>query len=86
MQYETNGFNRWQAAQLLVNRILLQNADTDAYITALKASLPALSGTDPCQRRGYWSRYAKRAEQVRFRPTMTPAVRARHQAVKKPWR
>ncbi len=47
MQYETNGFNRWQAAQILVNRILLQNQDSQAYIAALKASLAALADTDP---------------------------------------
>ena len=47
MQYETNGFNRWQAAQLLVNRILLQQHDADQYLTALAQSLPQLAQTDP---------------------------------------
>lgn len=54
MQHETNGFNRWQAAQLLVNRILLQdnpidthNAPAHQYIEALRASLPTLASNDP---------------------------------------
>ena len=84
MQYETNGFNRWQAAQLLVNRILLQNADTDAYITALKASLPALSETDPMLAARLLDMPSERelgsAIQTDYDPSQ---VRARHQAVKK---
>lgn len=47
MQYETNGFNRWQAAQLLVNRILLQNHATDEYVSALQHALPSLAQADP---------------------------------------
>lgn len=47
MQYETNGFNRWQAAQLLVNRILLQNHDYQLYIQALQETLPTLAEQDP---------------------------------------
>lgn len=47
MQYETNGFNRWQAAQLLVNRILLQAQPMDDYLSALQHALPALADSDP---------------------------------------
>lgn len=47
MQHETNGFNRWQAAQILLNRILLQYHEPTAYIAALQACLPSLAKTDP---------------------------------------
>ncbi len=47
MQYETNGFNRWQATQLLVNRILLQAHAIEPYIQALRQSLLALAVQDP---------------------------------------
>ncbi|MFW2178059.1 MULTISPECIES: aminopeptidase N [unclassified Moraxella] len=46
MQYETNGFNRWQASQLLVNRILIQGADSTIYLNALKQALPSLYQQD----------------------------------------
>lgn len=46
-QYETNGFNRWQAMQTLIHKILLNNADSKAYLTALANSLPSLANSDP---------------------------------------
>lgn len=83
MQYETNGFNRWQAAQLLVNRILLQNADTDAYINALKASLPSLSDSDPMLAARLLDMPSERELGSAIKADYDPAkIRERHQAVK----
>ena len=46
LQHETNGFNRWQVTQMLVNRILLQNNDARVYLQALAYTLPKLAATD----------------------------------------
>ncbi len=47
MQYETNGFNQWQAAQQLLERILLQGHDAHAYLKALLVTLPQVAQSDP---------------------------------------
>ena len=47
LEHETNGFNRWQVTQMLVNRILLQGHDADVYLQALAQTLPKLAATDP---------------------------------------
>ena len=46
LTHETNGFNRWQVTQMLVNRILLQNSDPKVYLAALAKTLPTLAATD----------------------------------------
>ena len=47
IQYETNGFNQWQATQTLLERILLQGHDAHVYIQAIKNTLPSLVEKDP---------------------------------------
>lgn len=47
IEHETNGFNRWQSAQVLINRILLNGNDPATYIEALRSALPSLAKTDP---------------------------------------
>ena len=50
LKHETNGFNRWQVTQMLVNRILLQGQGTksspDIYLQALAQTLPVLAADD----------------------------------------
>ena len=50
LKHETNGFNRWQVTQMLVNRILLQGkgekSTPDVYLEALEQSLPVLAADD----------------------------------------
>lgn len=46
LAHETNGFNRWQATQNLVNRILLKSADASTYLQSIIATLPQLAKTD----------------------------------------
>ncbi|WP_201618113.1 aminopeptidase N [Psychrobacter urativorans] len=46
LTHETNGFNRWQVTQMLVNRILLQGHDPKVYLQALAKTLPQLMATD----------------------------------------
>ena len=50
LKHETNGFNRWQLTQMLVNRILLPTQGTksnpDVYLAALAQTLPVLAGED----------------------------------------
>lgn len=46
MAHETNGFNRWQATQILVNKILLQGQSADKYLEALAKALPTLLHSD----------------------------------------
>ena len=50
LKYETNGFNRWQVTQMLVNRILLQTqnlkSSPDVYLAALAQALPMLASED----------------------------------------
>ncbi|WP_182406305.1 aminopeptidase N [Psychrobacter sp. GP33] len=46
LTHETNGFNRWQVTQMLVNRILLQNNDAKVYLKALVDTLPKLAAED----------------------------------------
>jgi len=50
LKHETNGFNRWQVTQMLVNRILLQGQGTksspDVYLEALAQTLPVLATDD----------------------------------------
>lgn len=88
MQYETNGFNRWQAAQLLINRILLQQQDSDDYIKALKASLPTLADNqsasgDPMLAARLLDMPSERELGSAITTDYDPVdVRARHQAVK----
>ena len=47
IQHETNGFNQWQATQTLLERILLEDHKVDAYIQAIKNTLPELLNKDP---------------------------------------
>ncbi|WP_374664096.1 aminopeptidase N [Acinetobacter sp.] len=47
MQYETNGFNQWQAAQTLLDRILLNDHASEVYIQAMKNTVPELIEKDP---------------------------------------
>ena len=47
LQFETNGFNQWQAAQTLLERILLNNHDAEVYVQAMKDTLPVLIEKDP---------------------------------------
>ncbi|WP_218689726.1 aminopeptidase N [Psychrobacter sp. BF1] len=50
LTHETNGFNRWQVTQMLVNRILLQGSNAksspEVYLQALAKTLPVLAATD----------------------------------------
>ncbi|WP_352259499.1 aminopeptidase N [Psychrobacter sp. TB55-MNA-CIBAN-0194] len=50
LKHETNGFNRWQVTQMLVNRILLQGqgskSSPDVYLNALAQTLPDLAAED----------------------------------------
>ena len=50
LKHETNGFNRWQVTQMLVNRILLQGkgqkSSPDIYLQALAQTLPVLAAED----------------------------------------
>ncbi len=50
LTHETNGFNRWQVTQMLVNRILLQGqgskSSPDVYLQALAQTLPRLAADD----------------------------------------
>ncbi|WP_201551011.1 aminopeptidase N [Psychrobacter fjordensis] len=50
LKHETNGFNRWQVTQMLVNRILLQGqgskSSPDVYLSALAQTLPDLAAED----------------------------------------
>ncbi|MGE8560834.1 MAG: aminopeptidase N [Acinetobacter sp.] len=47
MQYETNGFNQWQATQTLLERILLNGHEADIYIQAMKNTVPEVIQKDP---------------------------------------
>ena len=47
MQHETNGFNQWQAAQLLLERILLDQHPADQWLDAMQSVLPQLAARDP---------------------------------------
>jgi aminopeptidase N len=47
MQYESNGFNQWQAAQQLLERILLQGHDATVYLKSLLVTLPKVASVDP---------------------------------------
>lgn len=48
VHFETDGFNRWQALQMLVNRLLLNSQlDTTGYTDTLKAIVPSLMHDDP---------------------------------------
>ena len=50
LKYETNGFNRWQVTQMLVNRILLQSqgseSNPEVYLHAVAQTLPDLAADD----------------------------------------
>ncbi|MHA5055647.1 aminopeptidase N [Acinetobacter schindleri] len=47
LQYETNGFNRWQATQTLLERILLNDQPADIYVQAMLNTLPGVIEQDP---------------------------------------
>lgn len=47
IQYETNGFNQWQATQTLLERILLEGHEANIYIQALKNTVPEVMQKDP---------------------------------------
>ena len=47
LQYETNGFNQWQATQTLLERILLNGHSSDIYVQAMKNALPEVIKKDP---------------------------------------
>lgn len=46
LEYETNGFNKWQAAQTLLDRILLNDHDASIYLKAIAKALPEVAKTD----------------------------------------
>ena len=50
LKYETNGFNRWQVTQMLVNRILLQGhgekSSPEIYLQVVAQALPELAAND----------------------------------------
>lgn len=46
LAHETSGFNQWQNAQALVNKILLQNSNAEVYLQAVKKAFIDLSDTD----------------------------------------
>ena len=50
LTHETNGFNRWQVTQMLVNRILLPSqgskSSPEVYLQALAKTLPKLAADD----------------------------------------
>ncbi|MBE0406559.1 aminopeptidase N [Psychrobacter sp. AOP22-C1-22] len=50
LKYETNGFNRWQVTQMLVNRILLQSqgskSNPEVFLQAVAQTLPDLAADD----------------------------------------
>jgi aminopeptidase N len=47
LQYETNGFNQWQATQTLLERILLNGHDASIYIEAMKNTISNVIQQDP---------------------------------------
>lgn len=47
LQYETNGFNQWQATQTLLERILLNGHDAQIYVDAIQQTLPNVIEKDP---------------------------------------
>lgn len=47
LQYETNGFNQWQATQTLLERILLEGHDAQVYIEAIQQTLSFVIAKDP---------------------------------------
>lgn len=49
LQHETNGFNQWQAAQTLLENILLKDHNAQVYLDAISSPqlLPQLVNTDP---------------------------------------
>ena len=49
LQHETNGFNQWQAAQTLLENVLLKDHDAEVYLEAITqpALLPRLVNSDP---------------------------------------
>ena len=49
LQHETNGFNQWQAAQTLLENILLKDHDANVYLDAISSPdlLPQLVNNDP---------------------------------------
>jgi aminopeptidase N len=46
LQHETSGFNQWQAAQTLLDRVLLKNHDAGIYLTAIAQAIPAVGQHD----------------------------------------
>ena len=46
LAHETNGFNQWQSAQALVNKILLQHNEPDVYLQAVKKAFLSLVQED----------------------------------------
>ena len=47
LQYETNGFNQWQATQTLLERIILDDHPMDLYLQAIANVLNKLVHSDP---------------------------------------
>lgn len=47
LEHETNGFNRWQANQMLVNQVLQDSKDPSVYLTAVSKAVLSLVNTDP---------------------------------------
>lgn len=48
VSFEPEGFNRWQAMQTLINRLLLgQSSNTQIVIDSLKQAVPSLIDNDP---------------------------------------
>ena len=47
LQYESNGFNQWQAAQTLLERILPNGHDAKVYVETIQKALPCVIAKDP---------------------------------------
>jgi aminopeptidase N len=46
LEYETNGFNQWQAAQTLLDRVLLNDHDAGIYLKAIAKAVPKVGKAD----------------------------------------
>lgn len=46
LEFETNGFNQWQAAQTLLDRVLLNGHDASIYLNAIAKAIPIVGKED----------------------------------------
>lgn len=47
LHHETNGFNQWQASQLLLERILLEQHPATVWLDAMAYTMPEVASRDP---------------------------------------